>query len=241
MKLVFSDEFEYTGKPDPKKWAYETGGHGWGNHEAQYYTDSLENSYVKDGKLYIVAKRQDVEDNKYSSAKLVTYGKFSYKYGRVDVCAKIPSGVGSWPAIWMLSDAIQEGIKDWPLCGEIDIMEHVGKNQDQIHFSLHSETYNHTKDTQPTYFEKFPRVSEGFHVYSCDWNEEYIAFLFDDREVARFYKEGPGRDTTEAGWPFDQNFYLILNVAVGGGWGGPVIDEAALPYVMEIDYVRVYQ
>lgn len=120
VKLVFSDEFDYEGKPDPAKWNYETGGHGWGNNELQYYTDSEENAFVKEGRLFIVGKRQKMGGNDYTSAKLVTYGKFSLKYGRIDVSAKLPKGAGSWPAIWMLSDSIQKGSKDWPLCGEID-------------------------------------------------------------------------------------------------------------------------
>lgn len=238
MKLVFNDEFDYEGKPNPTKWNYDIGGHGGGNNELQYYTDSEENAHVKDGKLFIIGKRQKMGDKEYTSAKLVTDGTFSFKYGQIDVSAKLPKGAGSWPAIWMLSQSIKE--KDWPLCGEIDIMEHVGKDENMIHVSLHSETYNHVINTQQTYSERLENVTGQFHKYSCQWNEDAITFFYDDRQVARFVKNGPGRDTTEKGWPFDQEFYLILNVAVGGNWGGEV-DEQMLPFVMEVEYVRIYQ
>ncbi len=240
MKIVFEDNFDYTGKPDPTKWDYEIGNNnGFGNNESQYYTNRLDNAIVEDGKLKIIAHKEEYEGFHYTSARLVTYSKFSLKYGRIDVRAKLPKGLGSWPAIWMLSDGRKEGVR-WPLCGEIDIMEHVGHNQDMVHISLHSETYNHMHNTQHTHFETVGNVSDMFHVYSCDWTEEYIAFSYDNREVARFYKYGEGLDSTENGWPFDQKFYLILNIACGGNWG-KTIDDSALPYVMEIDYVRMSQ
>lgn len=238
MKLIFSDEFDYAGAPNPEKWVHDIGGHGFGNNESQYYTDRLKNSFVKDGKLHIVGFKEDFEENHYTSAKLTTYGKFSMKYGKVDVSAKLPKGKGSWPAIWMLPNSIMEG-KDWPLCGEIDIMEHVGKDENMIHVSLHTETYNHAINTQRTHFEPLEDVTGTFHKYSCEWTPDYIKFFYDDREVARFNKNDY-EDTSETGWPFDQEFYLILNVAIGGFWGGE-IDETMLPFKMEVEYVRVYE
>jgi beta-glucanase (GH16 family) len=238
MKLIFCDEFDYEGAPNPEKWVHEIGGHGFGNNESQYYTDRLKNSYVKDGKLYIVGVNEDFEENQYTSARLLTYGRFSTKYGRVDVSAKLPKGKGSWPAIWMLPNSIMEG-KDWPLCGEIDIMEHVGKDENMIHVSLHSATYNHSINTQRTHFELLDDVTSTFHKYSCEWTSDCIKFFYDDREAACFNKQDY-EDTSETGWPFDQEFFLILNVAIGGFWGGE-IDDNLLPFEMEVEYVRVYE
>ncbi|WML49062.1 glycoside hydrolase family 16 protein [Neobacillus sp. PS3-34] len=238
MKLIFCDEFDYEGAPNSEKWVHDIGGHGFGNNESQYYTDRLKNSFVKDGKLHIVGFKEDFEENHYTSAKLLTYGTFSMKYGRVDVSAKLPKGKGSWPAIWMLPNSIMEG-KDWPLCGEIDIMEHVGKEENMVHVSLHTESYNHAINTQRTHFEPLDNVTSTFHKYSCEWTPDYIKFFYDDREVASFNKQDY-EDTSETGWPFDQEFFLILNVAIGGFWGGE-IDETMLPYEMEVDYVRVYE
>ena len=233
MNLIFSDEFQYEGAPDSMKWDYDLGDHGWGNNESQNYTNSLENACVKNGKLYITAKKTD---SGYTSARLVTRGKFSFQYGRIEVSAKLPRGVGSWPAIWMLPDSINE--KGWPLCGEIDIMEHVGKDEDTVVVSLHSKLYNHILGTQKSYSGPLPGVCDNFNTYICQWDEAAIEFYFNSNRVARYEKNSG--DTSEAGWPFDQPFHLLLNIAVGGNWGGPVIDDEAMPFVMEIEYVRVY-
>jgi len=242
MKLIFSDEFNYEGKPDPEKWTHETGGE-WHNDEIQYYTDSLENAFVKNGKLHIVSKKENMGSRHYTSARLTTHGKFSFMHGKVEVSAKLPHGKGSWPAIWMLPDSIEQGT-DWPLCGEIDIMEHVGKDENMVHVSLHTESYNHIHHNQETYFEHIEDVCGSFHKYGCEWDEKSIAFLYDDRLVARFYRDykvdGTPKEQGEKAWPFNQNFHLILNTAVGGFWGGEV-DDAQIPYVFEIDYVKIWQ
>jgi beta-glucanase (GH16 family) len=239
-QLVWSDEFDGD-SIDMTKWAHETGGHGWGNNEDQYYTANPANSFVKDGKLHLVAKKEDFENKHYTSGKLVTYGKASWKYCYVEAKAKIPRGVGTWPAIWMLSDAIKEGT-GWPLCGEIDILEHVGKDEGKIHASLHSELYNHVKRTQQSsYAVDVGNIWDDFHTYAIEWTEDYVDFLFDGKSYCKFEKGENGNDTTDEGWPFNKNFYIILNLAVGGNWGGPEIDEATLPWAFEIDYVRVYQ
>lgn len=239
--LVWSDEFDKDGTPDSTKWSYDVGGHGWGNNEKQFYlANSPENAFVKDGKLHIVALKKAHEGNAYTSAKLTTYEKRLFQYGRIEVMAKLPKGNGTWPAIWMLPKSIRTNEEDWPLCGEIDIMEHVGKNQDFIHTSLHSFLYNHIKNTQLTHFEKVNAVSDSFHKYAIEWTDSHIKFFVDD---VLFYEAKKGMDghvTTNEGWPFDKPYYLILNLAIGGNWGGDV-DESILPCEMQVDFVRVYE
>lgn len=235
-QLVWSDEFDYEGKPDPEKWGYNLGEGCWGNDELQCYTDDLGTAWVKDGRLFISAVKTG---EGYRSARLSTYEKASWQYGKIEFRAKLPRGAGSWPALWMLPDDILQGV-DWPLCGEIDVMEHVGKDENMIHVSLHSELYNHILHTQRTHFEPLEKVTEQFHTYGLEWTEEDIVFFYDGRPVARFIKGENGTDTSEHGWPFDKPYHIIMNVAVGGFWGGPV-DGACLPFTMEVDYVRVYQ
>jgi beta-glucanase (GH16 family) len=240
-KLVWSDEFNYTGLPDSNRWTYEVGGQGWGNNEKQYYLEkSLENSFVSDGKLHIVALKKDFENLAYTSAKLTTYKRCSIQYGKVEVMAKLPEGKGNWPAIWMFPESNKRKEEAWPLCGEIDIMEHVGKNPGFIHTSLHSELYNHLKGTQVTHFEKVEDVFNTFHKYGIEWTKDYIKFYIDDKLFFGTSKGENGRVSTNKGWPFDKPYYLILNLAIGGNWGGE-IDNTIFPNEMQIDYVRVYQ
>lgn len=238
LELVFQDDFNYEGLPSKDMWVMQTGGHGFGNNELQFYTDRKDNAVVTNGKLHIIAKKEKCENREYTSAKLTTYGLNSIKYGRIEVRAKLPLGKGSWPAFWMLPDSIRNGVS-WPLCGEIDIMEHVGKNQDMIHFSLHSKTYNFHDDSQFTKSLRVSDVSSEFYTYSMEWDEQSVKFFIDDILLAQFNK-GDKEDVAETGWPFDQPFYLILNLAVGGNWGETVDDES-LPWVMEIDFVKVYK
>ncbi|MBQ2676706.1 MAG: glycoside hydrolase family 16 protein [Clostridia bacterium] len=237
-RLVWSDEFDVDGKPNPENWGYQIGGHGWGNQESQYYTDRLDNSFVKDGLLHIVAKVEDYEGARYTSGRLLSKGLREFKYGRIEVRAKLPGGKGSWPAIWMLS-ADRDNVP-WPLCGEIDIMEHVGKDQDEIHYSLHTKLYNHKINTQLTLHEQIKGVSEDFHTYAIQWDDGYIEFFVDGVSRVKWERGQDGRDTSPEGWPFDKPFYILLNVAVGGFFGGE-IDDSTLPYEMLVDYVRVYQ
>ena len=239
-QLVWQDEFAIDGVPDPERWHYDIGYGCWGNNESQYYTDRADNAFVKDGCLFIRAQKESFGGAQYTSTRLTTWQKASWQYGRFEIRAKLPKGAGSWPAIWMLPPSLHEGGDDWPDCGEIDIMEHVGKDENRVHVSLHSGLYNHMRNTQPTHTESLDDVTGSFHVYAMEWTPESIAFMIDGEEVARFFKGENGNDTTPAGWPFDQPFYLILNVTVGGDWGGP-IDESYLPYLMAVDYVRVYQ
>lgn len=235
-KLVWSDEFNYTGLPDSAKWNYDVGGHGWGNHELQYYTlKKTSNARVENGYLVIEAKKEPVDQNQYSSARLVTKGKGDWTYGHIDVRARIPKGLGTWPAIWMLGSATP---LKWPDDGEIDIMEHVGYNHGVIHASAHTRKYFHSIGTQKTATTLLPDCSESFHLYSLNWDAESITMLIDGKAYFSFKNEHSGKNA----WPFDKPFHLLLNIAVGGDWGGQKgVDEKIFPAKMEIDYVRVYQ
>jgi beta-glucanase (GH16 family) len=235
-KLVWSDEFNYKGLPDSTKWSYNVGGHGWGNKELQYYTNKqLGNARVENGNLVIEVKKEQLEKNAYSSARLVTKGKGDWLYGRIDVRAKIPKGTGTWPAIWMLGSTTP---LKWPDDGEIDIMEHVGFDQGVVHGTVHTKKYNHNIGTQKGASITVPDCSETFHIYSLDWDAETVTVLVDDKPYFSFKNE----HSDKTAWPFDAPMHLLLNIAVGGGWGGQKgIDDTIFPQKMEIDYVRVYQ
>lgn len=235
-KLVWSDEFNYTGLPDSAKWSYDVGGHGWGNQELQYYTArELKNARVEKGHLIITAVRETKDNNPYTSARLVTKGKGDWTYGRIDVRAKLPRGRGSWPAIWMLATTPKI---TWPDDGEIDIMEHVGYDQGTVHASVHTKKYFHSIGTQKTATVSVPDCSDDFHVYSLEWDAETITMLIDNKPYFSFKNEHTGNDA----WPFHKPFHLLLNIAVGGSWGGQKgVDESIFPQQMLVDYVRVYQ
>lgn len=233
---IWSDEFDYTGKPDPEKWGYDIGGHGWGNNELQYYTDDIKNVSVEDGMLTITAIREDIEGMEYSSARLVSREKGDFLYGRIEVSAKLPEGLGTWPAIWMLPTEWKYG--GWPDSGEIDIMEHVGYDQNRVHITVHTEAYNHSIGTQVGKNKVVENVSGEFHKYRVDWTPETIKGYIDDDKIFEFQNEHSGSAT----WPFDQKFHLLMNIAVGGNWGGAQgVDETVFPASMQIDYVRVYE
>jgi beta-glucanase (GH16 family) len=235
--LTWNDEFNYNGLPDSTKWRYQTGRSGWGNNELQNYTNAdTSNAKVAKGILYITARNTGEGDNKYTSARLVTQHKGDWKYGKLEVKAKLPRGRGLWPAIWMLSTDNAYG--RWPASGEIDVMEHVGYMKDSIFASLHSKSYNHVIGTQKTKGVFISKPYDKFHVYTVEWTPDSITFLLDNKVYYRVSNE----HKTSAEWPFDQKFYLLLNVAVGGNWGGyEGIDESVFPSAMQIDYVRVYR
>ncbi|WP_439183846.1 glycoside hydrolase family 16 protein [Carboxylicivirga taeanensis] len=239
-ELVWHDEFNYIGLPDSAKWSYDTQGNSsqWGNDESQFYTEgNAENAWVQDGKLYITAVPTDKPEQPYTSARLITKGKGEWKYGKVEVCAKVAGGQGIWPAIWMLPANNVYGA--WPASGEIDIMEYLGYAPDSIYCSVHTGAYNHLDHTQKSKAFHLNDAATSFHVYGMEWSENSCQFFIDGRKVFVFDKEA--RAGSEK-WPFDQTFYLILNVAVGGHWAGKYgVDESAFPSTMEIDYVRVYQ
>ncbi|HEV7332829.1 MAG TPA: glycoside hydrolase family 16 protein [Flavisolibacter sp.] len=233
---VWQDEFNYNGLPDSSKWAYDTGGHGWGNNELQYYTRSINNASVSDGKLTITARKEPLENRNYTSARLVSKNKGDFLYGRVEVKAKLPSGRGTWPAIWMLPTDWAYG--GWPASGEIDIMEHVGYDPARVLFSIHTEAYNHVKGTQRSGEKNIPTAMTDFHLYRVDWTPDSIKGYFDNEPVFSFANERNGSAT----WPFDKRFHILLNLAIGGNWGGQKgVDDTIFPARFEIDYVRVYR
>lgn len=236
QKLVWSDEFNVSGLPDSNKWGYDVGGHGWGNNELQYYTkDSLGNARVQNGHLIIELKKQTIQDKDFTSARLVTKGKQSWTYGTFEIKAKLPKGLGTWPAIWMLSST--SPLK-WPDDGEIDIMEHVGYDPGVVHATIHTKTYNHVIGTQKAATIQVPDFSDNFHVYKLVWTKDNMTMYVDKKAFFTYKNEHIDSNT----WPFDQPSHLLLNLAFGGNWGGAKgIDESLLPVKMEIDYVRVYQ
>ena len=233
-RLVFEASFQQDGRPLEQDWNLEVGDK-WANAELQSYLDDRETSWIKNGVLYLQALPYVDGPRAYRSARLNTKGKHEWQYGRFEVRAKLPKGVGAWPAIWLLPQDIQQ--LGWPRCGEIDLVELVGRKPETVHFSLHTATYNHRKDNHKTFFNKIATVQDAFHDYRMDWDEKSISFYVDDILQVRFEKQP--RDN-ENEWPFHKPYYLIINLAVGGHWGGPVKEED-LPFTMAIQSVKVYQ
>jgi beta-glucanase (GH16 family) len=249
-KLVWSDEFDKPGLPDPTKWGYEEG--FIRNNEAQYYTRRPENARVEDGMLVIEARKERFANPSYdpaakgtgrrsrafadyTSASLTTRAKASWTYGRIEVRAKLPSGRGTWPAIWTLGTNSAVG---WPACGEIDIMEFVGFDPGIIHANIHTRKYNHVQKTGKGSQLTVPDASDQFHVYALEWDANHLDFFVDARKYFTFTNEGSGADA----WPYDKGQYLILNLAIGGAWGAAKgIDENCFPQRYYVDYVRVYE
>lgn len=241
-KLVWSDEFNHSGLLDSTKWGYDLGrgcpqNCGWGNNELQYYTVARkENARVENGCLIIEAHKENFSDAKYTSARVVSKNKGDWKYGRIEVKAKLPAGTGMWPAIWMLPTKWEYG--GWPKSGEIDIMENVGYWPDSVLSTVHTNAYNGMLGTQKTSGIRLPDNATVFHVYAIEWTKEKIRFFVDDTLISEFLNDHKGFDT----WPYDKEFHLLMNIAVGGNWGGKFgVDDKIFPQKMMIDYVRVYQ
>jgi beta-glucanase (GH16 family) len=236
-KLQWQDEFNYADVPDSNKWSYDVGGDGWWNKELQYYTNKRkENARVENGQLIIEARKEDFEENKYTSARLVTKGKADFKYGKIELRAKLPKGRGIWPAFWLLSS---QDPRIWPDDGEIDIMEHVGYKQGEITGATHvKKNANGTDILSKASTIMIPDAAENFHTYTLIWSPEKLEWYVDHKLFHHFDKDN--RPSYQ--WPFDKEFYILLNIAIGGTWGGKEgIDDTIFPQKIHLDYVRVYK
>ncbi len=239
-KLIWSDEFNGKGVPDSTFWSYNTGKTGYGNNEIQNYTSLPENARQENGVLIIEAIKSGDE---WTSARIHTKNKFEFTYGRVVFRAKLPAGSGTWPALWLLGSNFND--VGWPACGEIDVMEHVGRNPGMVLSTIHTpSSYGNTIDTKSI---PLPDFDKAFHVYEANWTSEKIEFSIDGNQ---FYTYNPG-EKNNATWPFNNPFFIIINVAMGGNFGSDArletngirngIDPALKSLRMEVDYVRVYQ
>jgi beta-glucanase (GH16 family) len=241
--LVWSDEFNSpNGSPvDSSKWVSETGGGGWGNNELETYTNRTQNAYQRDGNLVIkvIAEKFTASDGiarDYTSARLKTQTKFSQAYGRFEARIKITRGQGIWPAFWMLGDDIEKN--PWPNCGEIDIMENIGREPSIIHGTIHGPGYSGQFGIgSPFSLPEPQRFADDFHIYAVEWEPNVIRFYVDDHLYAT---RTPADLPKGAKWVYDHPFFLLLNVAVGGAWGGLPDATTILPQTMLVDYVRVY-
>lgn len=238
--LLWSDEFNGTGAPDPAFWSYDLGGGGWGNNEVQVYTNSTNNCYQSNGSLFIKAVKYGTQWN---SARIITRNKKSFTYGKIIFRAKLPQGAGTWPALWMLGQNLSTA--GWPACGEVDVMESVGKNPGWVHSSLHnSSSYGNTVNTKALQVDS---LYTQFHLFEVYWTPDKLQFLVDS---VTFYTYNPATKT-KANWPYDKPFFFIMNIAMGGNWGSDPryetgglkngIDPSLSSATMEIDYIRVYK
>lgn len=231
-KLVWEENFN--GKAlNESIWNYELGDGcpnicGWGNNEKQVYTKT--NHELENGNLIIKATKKG---SLYTSTRITTATKKEFQYGRIEARAKLPLGKGLWPAFWMLGSNIKT--VGWPKCGEIDILEYVGKEPHTVFTSMHTQSsHGNTINTKKTII---PNIEDGFHVYAMDWNSDKIDFFVDEQLVYSYQPQIKNQDT----WPYDQPFYIILNLAIGGNFGGPEVDDAVFPQTFIIDYIKVYQ
>lgn len=228
----WTDEFSTDGAPDASKWSYDIGGNGWGNNELEYYTNGL-NANITSGVLKITAKKESYSGSQYTSARMVTKNKADWLYGRFEIKAKLPKGRGTWPAIWMLPTDNAYG--GWPNSGEIDIMEHVGYDQNVVHFTLHAAAFYGANGKGAS--KIISTASDDFHVYRLDWTPYGIRGYYDNEKVFEYIVISGSSNI----WPYDKKFHMLLNIAVGGNWGGVQgVDDTVFPQTMEIDYVRYY-
>lgn len=238
-RLVWSDEFnqpDFTA-PDARKWGYDTGGNGWGNQEAEYYTDRTNNARIEAGKLVIEARQEEYRGKNITSARLLTKGKQSWTYGRFEARMKIPRGQGIWPAFWMLGNKIDTG--GWPACGEIDIMENIGKEPDTVHGTVHGPGYSGSGGIgHPVSLPAGQTVADDFHVFAAECETNRITWMMDGKV---YFTLTPERLPAKARWVFNEPKFLILNLAVGGGWPGYPDQTTQFPQRLVVDYVRVYQ
>ena len=233
-ELVWEDEFLFNGAPSSSRWSYDlgTGNNGWGNNEEQFYTDRTDNVFIENGILNIIAKRESFSGSQFTSARIKTQDKFEFTYGKVEIKAKLPNGKGTWPALWMLGANFPE--VGWPTCGELDIMEHVGNNQNVVQASIHTpSSFGCTINTGSL---TVPGVSNEFHVYEMEWTEDLVSFSVDGSKYYTYQPDVQNGDT----WPFNTDQFLIFNVAMGGSLGG-AIEAGFTESRMQVDYIKVYQ
>lgn len=239
MELVWSDEFDGP-QVDRNNWTYDLGGWGWGNGEAQYYTDREMNARTQNGLLVIEAHEEEFEGSIYTSARLLSQGLQEFQYGRIEARLKVPKGAGTWPAFWMLGSGFEQDAaeqeRQWPFVGEIDIMEYTGKEPDLILGTIHGPGYAGAGG-KSTWFRQEFDVFEDWHTYAIDWDETGIRWYFDEELYAEVGPDNLGRRE----WVFDKPFFIILNLALGGTLGGIIDSELEFPVQYYVDYVRVYQ
>lgn len=239
MELVWSDEFDGD-EIDLDNWTYDIGGWGWGNGESQYYTDRPENARTQNGLLVIELREERFEESYYTSARLKTQGLQEFRYGRMEARIKVPSGRGTWPAFWMLGSSFDHEATDdanrWPTVGEIDIMEYVGREPDLVIGTIHGPGYSGAGGKSGWNRQTFD-IADDFHTFAVDWDETGIRWLFDGEQ---YHEVGPD-DIGRGEWVFDQPFFFILNLALGGTLGGLPALDLEYPIHSYVDYVRVYQ
>ena len=239
FNLVFADEFDVDGAPNPEFWSFDigTGQNGWGNNELQFYTDRPENVVVQNGYLIITARQEMFQGSSYTSARIKTENLFSKKYGRFEARMKLPLGRGMWPAFWMLGSNFSE--VGWPQCGEIDIMEYLGHRPTEVFGTLHGPGFAGGESIGKTFTLPKGRFDTDFHVFGIEWTENYVNWYVDDvlySQITRAKVEEEGGE-----WVFDNDFFMILNLAVGGNLPGSPNAQTMFPQRMIVDYVRVYQ
>lgn len=237
--LVWSDEFDGD-TIDETSWTYDIGGWGWGNGEAQYYTDRPENARIDDGLLVITLRQEQIENSYYTSARLKTQGLREFQYGRIEARMKVPSGSGTWPAFWMLGATFDnddgDPATDWPQAGEIDVMEHVGRKPQVTYGTIHGPGYAGAGSLGGWNTQDYD-IAEDFHTYAIEWDEGGIEWFYDGEP---FYEIGPD-DIGNREWVYDQPFFLIVNLALGGTFGGNIALDLEYPLHLYVDHVRVYE
>jgi len=236
--LVWSDEFTQPNgsAPDSTKWGYDVGGTGWGNNELEYYTSRTNNARIEGGQLVIEARKERYRGKNYTSARLLTKGKWSWTYGRIEARIKIPRGQGLWPALWMLgANADSVG---WPTCGEIDIMENIGHEPGTVHGTLHGPGYSGSGGIGGSFASPGGAAfADDFHVFAVQWETSRIRWFVDNQP---YFSVTPTNLPAGTHWVFDAPQFLLLNVAVGGSWPGKPGGTTIFPQRMLVDYVRIY-
>lgn len=236
-ELLMADEFTSNGAPNSDIWNFDigTGTNGWGNNELQYYTDRTENVTVQNGVLIMTVNEEEYKGSSYTSARLLTKGKVEQKYGRFEARIRLPYGKGIWPAFWLLGDD-KNGTESWPQIGEIDIMEYLGDKPTEIFGTVHGPGYSGAQSISKAFVLDAERFDTGFHVFGIEWGPNYINYYVDD---VLYNQITP--DDVPGEWVFNDSFYIILNVAVGGDLPGSPNSETVFPQTMLVDYVRIYK